>query len=198
MANKKTYEILSPEIVGIQAETLVLGKHSGKHALRDRLESMGFEVTPEQMEEIFVRFKKLADRKKTITSSDLEALVLNRRRVDNATYDFVSHVVTTGMGVPNTACIKLSRDGEEIQDVAIGTGPLDAAFQVINRLSGMDVTLTNFSLNAVTDGEDAIGEATVKLTCDGKSVTGRGLSTDIIESSIRAYVNGINKLLGGQ
>jgi len=198
IANAQTYEIMKSTDVGIPQNTMVLGKHSGKHALRDRLESMGFEVTPEQMEEIFVRFKKLADRKKTITSSDLEALVLNRRRVDNATYDFVSHVVTTGMGVPNTACIKLSRDGEEIQDVAIGTGPLDAAFQVINRLSGMDVTLTNFSLNAVTDGEDAIGEATVKLTCDGKSVTGRGLSTDIIESSIRAYVNGINKLLGGQ
>ena len=108
----------------------------------------------------------------------------------------VSHVVNTGYGVPNISCIKLQRGDEQIEDVAIGTGPLDASFKAINRMLQMDVKLESFSLNAVTDGEDAIGEAVVKVSGpDGRSYTGSGLSTDSIESSIRAYVNGINKIM---
>ncbi|MBU5625626.1 2-isopropylmalate synthase [Oscillibacter sp. MSJ-2] len=198
LANAQTYEIMKSTDVGIPQNTMVLGKHSGKHALREKLESMGYEVSDERLDEIFVRFKTLADKKKTITSSDLEALVLNQRRVDNVTYDFVSHVVNTGLDVPNTACIKVKKDDETIEEVAMGTGPLDASFKAINHIVGMDVTLSSFSLNAVTDGEDAIGEATVKLAYGDKTVTGRGLSTDIIESSIRAYINGINKIVGVQ
>ena len=182
--------------VGIPQNSMVLGKHSGKHALREKLESMGYEVTDQRLDEIFTRFKKLADKKKTITSSDLEALVLNERRVEAVYYDLVSHVVNTGSDVPNTAIIKVKKDDETLEEVAMGSGPLDAAYKAINHIVGMDVTLNSFSLNAVTDGEDAIGEATVKLSCGGKTVTGRGLSTDIIESSIRAYINGINKLKG--
>ena len=198
LANAQTYEIMKSTDVGIPQNSMVLGKHSGKHALSDRLKDMGYEVTDEQMDEIFAKFKKLADKKKTITSSDLEALVLNKRHITAATYDFVGHVVNTGHDVPNFAYIKVNKDGEDIEQVAAGNGPLDASFKAINNIVGMDVKLRSFSLNAATDGEDAIGEAVVKLICDGKKVTGRGLSTDIIESSIRAYINGINKLVGGQ
>ena len=196
LANAQTYEIMKSTDVGIPQNSMVLGKHSGKHALREKLESMGYEVTDQRLDEIFTRFKKLADKKKTITSSDLEALVLNERRVEAVYYDLVSHVVNTGSEVPNTAIIKVKKDDETLEEVAMGSGPLDAAYKAINHIVGMDVTLNSFSLNAVTDGEDAIGEATVKLSCGGKTVTGRGLSTDIIESSIRAYINGINKLKG--
>ena len=196
LANAQTYEIMKSTDVGIPQNSMVLGKHSGKHALREKLESMGYEVTDQRLDEIFARFKKLADKKKTITSSDLEALVLNERRVEAVYYDLVSHVVNTGSDVPNTAIIKVKKDDETLEEVAMGSGPLDAAYKAINHIVGMDVTLNSFSLNAVTDGEDAIGEATVKLSCGGKTVTGRGLSTDIIESSIRAYINGINKLKG--
>ena len=196
LANAQTYEIMKSTDVGIPQNSMVLGKHSGKHALREKLESMGYEVTDQRLDEIFTRFKKLADKKKTITSSDLEALVLNERRVEAVYYDLVSHVVNTGSDVPNTAIIKVKKDDETLEEVAMGSGPLDAAYKAINHIVGMDVTLNSFSLNAVTDGEDAIGEATVKLSCGGKTVTGRGLSTDIIESSIRAYINGINKLKG--
>ena len=196
MAHAQTYEIMKSTDVGIPKNTMVLGKHSGKHALRERLESMGYEVTDQQLDEMFVRFKQLADKKKNITTSDLEALVLNRRSGAAAkTFNFVSHVVTTGAGVPNTAYVQVKKDDETLEQVAIGSGPLDASFKAINDIVGMDVMLTNFGLNAVTDGEDAIGEATVKLSYNEHSVTGRGLSTDIIEASIRAYINGINKIV---
>ena len=113
------------------------------------------------------------------------------------TCKLLGHVVNTGHGVPNTSYIKLQRGDEVLEDVAIGTGPLDASFQAINRMLGMeDIRLESFSLNAVTDGEDAVGEAVVKLEDkNGATYTGTGLSTDIIESSIRAYVNGINKMM---
>ena len=193
-ANAATYEIMRSTDVGIPQNTMVLGKHSGKHALRDRLESMGYEISDTQLDEIFARFKSLADKKKHITNSDLEALVLSHRRNDVPTYEFVGHVVNTGTGITNTACIKIAKNGEEIEEVAIGSGPIDAAFKAINHITRMDVSLTSFSLNAVTDGEDSLGEAVVKISHDGEVYTGTGISTDIIESSIRAYINGINKI----
>ena len=193
IANAQTYEIMKAADIGITKSTMVLGKHSGKHALRERLESMGYTIADSQLEEIFTRFKSLADKKKTITNSDLEALVLNRRRSDVGGWDLAGHVVNVGEGVPNTSCVKLVRGNEEREEVAIGSGPLDASFKAINRITGMDVNLESFSLNAVTDGEDAIGEAVVKISHNGDIYTGTGISTDIIESSIRAYLNGINK-----
>ena len=111
----------------------------------------------------------------------------------------MSHVVNGGAGIPNTSYVKMRRDGRDVEEVAIGAGPLDASFKAINRLTDMeDVNLKSFSLNAVTDGEDAIGEAVVKLSYGGDLYTGTGISTDIIESSIRAYVNGINKIAAAE
>ena len=196
MANAQTYEIMKSVDVGIPQNTMVLGKHSGKHALRDKLATMGYELSDQELEKVFARFKVLADKKKTITTADLEALVLHRHNANYETCQLVSHVVNAGDGVPNTSCIKLKRAGEEMEEVAIGSGPLDASFKAINRMLGMDIKLDSFSLNAVTDGEDAIGEAVVKIEApNGRRYTGTGLSTDIIESSIRAYVNGINKMM---
>ena len=194
IANAQTYEIMKASDVGISKSTMVLGKHSGKHALREQLQDMGYELTDERLDEVFARFKQLADKKKNITASDLEALVLNRRRTDKGSWLLAGHVVNGGEGIPNTSYVKLKRDGAEVEEVAIGSGPLDASFKAINRIVGLDVTLENYSLSAVTDGEDAIGEAVVKLRSGGELYTGTGLSTDIIESSLRAYVNGINKI----
>ena len=197
ISNAQTYEIMKSTDVGIPQNTMVLGKHSGKHALREKLASMGYELDDQEMESVFTRFKDLADKKKNITGSDIEALVLHRRNAFIGTCKLLGHVVNTGHGVPNTSYIKLQRGDEVLEDVAIGTGPLDASFQAINRMLGMeDIRLESFSLNAVTDGEDAVGEAVVKLEDkNGATYTGTGLSTDIIESSIRAYVNGINKMM---
>ncbi len=197
ISNAQTYEIMKSTDVGIPQNTMVLGKHSGKHALREKLASMGYELDDQEMENVFARFKDLADKKKNITGSDIEALVLHRRNAFIGTCKLLGHVVNTGHGVPNTSYIKLQRGDEVLEDVAIGTGPLDASFQAINRMLGMEeIRLESFSLNAVTDGEDAVGEAVVKLEDkNGATYTGTGLSTDIIESSIRAYVNGINKMM---
>ena len=196
LANPLTYEIMTAADVGIPQNTMVLGKHSGKHALCDKLVSMGYELSDEELEQVFARFKVLADKKKNLTSSDIEALVLHRRNTSIGSCRLLAHVVNTGHGVPNTSYIQLQREDEVIEEVAIGSGPLDASFKAINRMLGVDVRLENYSLNAVTDGEDAIGEAVVKLAApDGETYTGTGLSTDIIESSIRAYVNGINKMI---
>ncbi len=196
IANAQTYEIMNSTDVGIPQNTMVLGKHSGKHALREKLASMGYEISDQELEKVFARFKILADKKKNITTADLEALVLHRHNANYETCQLVSHVVNAGDGVPNTSCVKLKRAGEELEEVAIGSGPLDASFKAINRMLGLDIKLDSFSLNAVTDGEDAIGEAVVKIEApNGRRYTGTGLSTDIIESSIRAYVNGINKMM---
>ena len=200
IANAQTYEIMNSADVGIPRNTMVLGKHSGKHALREKLVSMGYDLDEQEMDQVFSRFKDLADKKKNLTSADIEALVLHRRNtVINASgtaCQLVGHVVNAGAGVPNTSCVRLQKDGQVMEGVAIGSGPLDASFKAINRMLGMDVRLESFSLNAVTDGEDAIGEAVVKLESpNGDTFTGTGLSTDIIESSIRAYVNGINKMM---
>ena len=196
IANAQTYEIMNSVDVGIPQNTMVLGKHSGKHALRERLISMGYELSDEELEQVFARFKVLADKKKNLTNSDIEALVLHRRNTTIGSCRLLSHVVNTGNGVPNTSCIKLQRESDVLEEVAIGSGPLDASFKAINRMLDMDIRLESFSLNAVTDGEDAIGEAVVKVAApDGQVYTGTGLSTDIIESSIRAYVNGINKIM---
>ena len=196
IANAQTYEIKNSTDVGVPQNTMVLGKHSGKHALREKLESMGYELSDEELESVFARFKAMADKKKNITGSDLEALVLHRRNNINPTCRLVSHVVNAGDSIPNTSFVRLKRDDQVMEEVAIGSGPLDAAFKAINRMLDMDVRLESFSLNAVTDGEDAIGEAVVKVSAGGgESYTGTGLSTDILESSIRAYVNGINKII---
>ncbi|MEA4894275.1 MAG: 2-isopropylmalate synthase [Oscillospiraceae bacterium] len=198
IANALTYEIMKPEDVGITQNTMVLGKHSGKHALRDRLSQLGYEVSKEQLDEIFVRFKALADKKKNLTDHDIEALALVDAHTVTVTYELLSHVVSTGKDITNLACIKIKKGDETVEEVAIGSGPIDASFKAIDKITGLDVTLESFSLNAVTDGEDAMGEAVVKLRRGSALVTGVGLSTDIIESSIRAYINGINKIVGSK
>lgn len=196
IANAATYEIMKSTDVGIPQNTMVLGKHSGKHALRERLESMGYELTDEKLDKTFVRFKALADKKKNVTDQDLEALLMSERHVETPVYELLSHVVNTGSDVPNMACIKI-QSGENVQEeVAIGAGPIDASFKAVDRITQLPVSLDGFSLNAVTDGEDAMGEAVVKLKYNDQIYTGRGLSTDVIESSIRAYINGINKIVG--
>ena len=195
LANALTYEIMKPEDVGIPQNTMVLGKHSGKHALADRLKELGYELTKEELDEVFTHFKALADKKKSLNDADIEALVLSKQKSIDETYKFVSHVVTTGKDTTNIACIKVEVGGEIKEEVAIGSGPIYAAFKAVDLITGLDVTLDDFSLNAVTEGEDAMGEAVVKLICEGEQYTGRGLSTDVIESSILAYLNGINKIV---
>ncbi|NLW64935.1 MAG: 2-isopropylmalate synthase [Clostridiales bacterium] len=194
LANSLTYEIMKSTDVGIPQNSMVLGKHSGKHALKDRLIQLGYEVTKEELDEIFIRFKALADKKKSLNDADIEALALSKTRSFVETYKFLGHVITTGKDTSNIASVKIRVGDETREEVAIGTGPIYASFKAVDLITGIDATLDDFSLDAVTEGEDAIGEAVVKLGYNGEQYTGRGLSTDVIEASILAYVNGINKI----
>ena len=203
ITNAQTYEIMNPDEIGIPHRALVLGKHSGKHALRERLETMGYEIPDEELEDIFTRFKKLADAKKVITSSDLEALTLHRSKIVKTDDEnnvplcqLVSHSITSGSDIPKISYVKIKRDDKVMEGVEAGAGPLDAAFKVVNRLLGIEARLEDFSVRAVTEGEDSIGEAVVKISSSatGEMYTGSGISTDIVEASLQAYLNGVNKM----
>jgi len=195
LANRLTYEIMRPEDIGIPANKMVLGKHSGRHAFEDRLQSLGFSLSAEDLNAAFEQFKKLADRKKVVSDDDIAALISDRSVEIGDGYQIVRFIVNSGSTVPATAAVRLSRGEEEREDVSLGDGPINAAFNAINRIVDGAFALEGFSIRSVTEGEDALGEAVVKLGRGGETVTGRGLSTDIIEASIKAYVNGVNKLM---
>ncbi len=195
MANRETYEIMTPESIGLPKNRMVLGKHSGRHAFEDRLKDLGFSLDREGVEEAFAKFKDLADRKKMVGDRDIEALVAGTVAAVPELWRLERWVVNSGSSLSSTATIKLRHSaGEELEKVAVGDGPIDAAFQAIDKIVGRQLALESFELGAVTGGEDAQGEATVRISLDGKRWTGRGLSTDIVEASIKAYVSAINAM----
>ena len=195
MAERTTYEIMSPEEVGIQKNTLVLGKHSGRHAIEERLTELGYKFTPAELDVFYEKVKELSDRKKTITDADLESIVYNRDR-SHKTYTLEYFDVHTTRASRATCVIRLRHGEETLEEVSLGDGPINAAYNAIDKITGGIVEeMKNYSIHSATEGNDALGEVTVKLRSGENIVTGRGLSTDIIESSILAYINGINKLL---
>ncbi|GAV24471.1 2-isopropylmalate synthase [Carboxydothermus islandicus] len=196
LKERTTYEIMNPRLVGIPESRLVLGKHSGRHALKERLLELGYELTEEQLNEAFVKFKALADKKKEVTDQDLEAMMEEEIRKVPETYSLEYFHISTGSTIIPTATVGLLKEGEKLEEAATGDGPVDAIYKAINKITGLAPVLEQYSINAVTSGEDALGEVVVKLKNGfGKIVTGRGVSTDILEASAKAYLNGINKLL---
>ncbi|WP_338818355.1 2-isopropylmalate synthase [Moorella thermoacetica] len=195
LKERTTYEIMNPAMIGLVQNNIFLGKHSGRHALRSRLEELGFKLTEAELDKAFARFKELADRKKEISDRDLEAIV--EHEVKRIPEKFVlEHIhISTGNRVVPTATIGI-RVGEELkEEAACGEGPVDAAFKAIDKLTRIPVCLKSYNLNAVTGGKDAVGEVTVKIEYDGQVFIGRGISTDVLEASARAYLNAINKVV---
>ena len=199
LANRKTYEIMTPESVGITTNKIVLGKHSGKHAFDTRLRELGYELSEEEFLDCFEKFKVLCDKKKTVSDADISALVAHKKIVSEDTkykldrfYVHASNVLSA----TSTIRLKLS-DGTTIEDAAVGNGPVDASYNTINKMINPPAhTLEKYSINAVSEGKDTLGEAMVTLkTEDGNMVVGRGLSTDVIEASILAYLNAIDKII---
>jgi 2-isopropylmalate synthase len=188
---------MSPDDIGLPSNAMVFGKHSGKHAIQARLEELGHKLTAEQMEEFFESFKNLADKKKRINDADLEALLgHNIESYAEKEYKLDRFTVNSGNYVTSSAVIRLSYDDQLIEKVAIGDGPINAAFSAVDKIvKAPDHSLEDYSIHSITEGGDALGEVVVRLRSGDRAVTGRGLSTDIIEASIKAYVNGINKLL---
>jgi 2-isopropylmalate synthase len=210
LKNKKTYEIMLPEMIGLDHSRLVLGKHSGRHAFKVRIGELGFDLDDEDLEKAFLRFKILADKKKRVTDADLEALVTDELFQPQEVYSLDGMQVTCGtMGMP-TATVRL-RDpqGELMVQAAVGTGPVDAAYKAIDKIIGASNTLLEFSVHAVTEGIDALGEVTVRIQGARSDVPGDaplsgdtrrtyggyGADTDIVVSSVKAYLSALNKLL---
>lgn len=195
-ANPATYEMMSPELVGIHQSNAVLGRHTGKEAFVQRIHDLGYTMPEADLVDAYERFQVLAGRKKEIEDRDIEALLIGAQADFKETYRLGSFVINCGTVISATAVVKLIKDtGEEFEHVARGEGPIDAAFKAIDRIVKVTSTLENWTIQAVTEGEDALGEAVSKIICNGRLVTGRGLSTDILEASIKSYLNAINKAL---
>jgi 2-isopropylmalate synthase len=195
LKKRTTYEIITPESVGWKGTSMVMGKHSGSHAFRERLRQLGHKLAPEELEKAFRRFKDLADKKKAIFDDDLEAIVEDEISSIPEEYrlDYIS--ISSGNKTLPTATIRLMRGDKLLQDAACGDGPVDAAMKTIRRITGIECRLADYSLRAVTGGTDALGEVTVKVSSGPYTETGRGTSTDIIEASAKAYLNALNKLI---
>lgn len=196
LANRETYEIMKPESVGLSTSKMVLGKHSGRAAIFSQVAGLGYKLSPEQEDALFEEFKVLASRKKSIDDHDLEALISNRLLADGGTYRLVRFDLSTGNKVKSTCTVALASNGDELEDVALGDGPINAAFNAIDKIvKAPEHKLEDYQIRSVGKGEDALGEVVVKLSSQGRITTGRGLSVDVMEASLLAYVNGINKLI---
>lgn len=194
LKNALTYEIMRPEVVGITTSRLVLGKHSGRHAFKERLAQLGYDLTNGEVEKLFVRFKELADKRKEITDEDIEVMVAEEiLRVPDVYELEYLNVVSGTVAVP-TATVKLKIEGQEVQGAGFGVGPIDATFNTIAKLTGSRSKLLRFTVTAITGGMDAQGEVTVRLQENGLVALGKGADPDIITASAKAYINGLNRL----
>lgn len=197
LANKSTYEIMTPASIGLLENKMVLGKHSGKHAFEDRLKTLGYSVSAEDMEELFAKFKTLADRQKNVTDKDIEALVRKKTISVPPTYTLDKFVINVGNTITTTSAVSLRKqDGSTCEAVTSSKfGPIDASYKAINELVGAKhFELEDFIIGSVTGGPDAQGEVTVKLKHGSKTYNGHGVSIDIVESAISAYICAINNL----
>jgi len=200
LKKRETYEIMDPQEVGWGGTELPLTKHSGRAAVAVRLKHLGFKMTDTDVNAIFTRFKEVGDKKKFVYDDDLTALVEGHITEVPETWSLEYVCVTTGNHAVPTATVRLknvaTRNGEAMQDAGVGDGPVDAALKAIDRLTETKGKLIEYSLRAVSQGKDAIGEVTVKVDFGDKElVTGKGASTDIIEASARAYLNAVNRFL---
>jgi 2-isopropylmalate synthase len=193
LKERTTYEIMDATTVGLQANSIVLGKHSGRHALRKALEEMGFELDGQALNTAFKRFKEIADRKKSVTAMDLEALVTDELREEIPGYALEWFEVDASSRRPPHAKVSVSLpQGGSAQGSFTGDGPIDAVFQAINSACGVEAKLSEFTIGAVTEGQDALGEVSVVVEVDGSTGAGQGVSTDIIDAAARAYVRALS------
>src|SRR5688572_18486645 len=192
---RETYEIMDPTTVGIPKTSLVLGKHSGRHAFKDRITQLGYKITDQQLEAAFTKFKALADKKKEVFDEDIEALVDDQLELTQGAFELAGLQVVAGSNTTPTATVTLrDSNNETIQDASVGDGPVDAIYSAIQRLTGIKVTLTDYRIRAVSKGKEAQGEVQVEFDHSGRKIRGRGLSTDILEASALACLNAINRL----
>jgi 2-isopropylmalate synthase len=190
-----TYEIMRPEDVGLSTSDLVLGKHSGRAALADRAKALGYELSGEQLDAVFEQFKALADKKKVVYDADLQVLVEQQNPVVSETWTFDSYRVACGSGQTPSVAVQLRQGGEPIAtEMSCGDGPIDAVFLALQKLTGIEAVCKDFNVHSVTVGEDAQGEVSVQLEYQGRLYRGRGVSTDSVEASARAFLTALNRI----
>ena len=195
LKHAQTFEIMTPESVGLKESSLVMGKHSGRHAFREKLKELGYELGDNAFEDAFLRFKGLADVKKHVYDEDIEALVDQEIASAHDRIKVVALTVIAGTGGPQKATITLDIEGQQHTHESVGDGPVDATFKAIRAIVPHETRLALYQVSAVTEGTDAQAEVTVRLEADGRIVTGRGSDTDTMVASARAYISALNKLL---
>jgi len=198
MENKKTYEIMTPETVGISTNNIVLGKHSGKHAFESYAKEMGYSLSDGELEKCFTEFKAICDKKKTLSDSDIEAIIIHNTAEadgDEDVYKLDWFAVQTSNFTKSTSTLCLKKGEKKLEAVSLGDGPIDAAFKAIDQIIRPgEHTFDLFNINSTSEGKDTLGDVTIKMTAEGRTFVGKGLSTDIIEASILAYLRALNRI----
>ncbi len=194
LKEKRTYEIMTPQSVGIPKSSIILGKLSGRHAFRERLKELGYRLSEEDLEKAFNRFKQLADKKREIYDEDIESIVVEEILRMPKRYKLIYLNVIAGNVTVPTATVQMEVDGKLIQEAGFGDGPVDATFKTIKKITKTKSKLLQFAINAITSGTEAQGEVTVKLEEKGYTVIGQGADTDVIVASAKAYINALNKM----
>ncbi|MEG1482629.1 2-isopropylmalate synthase [Clostridium sp.] len=195
LENRETYEIMTPESVGFKTNNMILGKHSGRHAFEERVKELGCQLDKDKLNETFLKFKNLADKKKEVSDKDIEALIYHGTINVSDKYKIITFNVTTGNSISSTATVKVSFEDKEREEAACGDGPVNALYNALERAIDKALVLKDYNIKAITSGTDALGEVTVKLSYEDRNIIGRGVSTDVIEASVMAYMNALNKLV---
>jgi 2-isopropylmalate synthase len=196
LKERKTYEIMTPETIGLAGSRMVLGRHTGRHGFTDHCKKLGYKLSKDEIEQTYQKFLQVADKKKEVFDEDLVAIIDDEvRSVEHTfTLEYLRVLIETG-NAPQ-ATVKIKTKGEVKEAQAEGDGPVDAAYNAIREATGFSPNLESYSIRAVTSGKEALGEATVKIKTDGRTFVGRGISTDIIEASAKAYIDAINRMVG--
>ena len=198
LKDRSTYEIMNPESVGVPGMKVVLGRHTGRHGFMDRCKKLGFILKDEELEQAYARFLEIADKKKEVFDEDIAAIINDEVRIVAKVYELKYLHVASGTGTLPTASVRMKIAGQERQAAACGDGPVDAAYEAIRGATDLSPKVESYSIRAVTGGKEALGEATVRIVDAGQTFIGRGVSTDIIEASAKAYVDAINRMTAAQ
>ena len=195
LENRETYEIMTPESVGFKTSNMILGKHSGRHAFEERVKELGCNLDDIKLNEAFKKFKDLADKKKEVSDKDIEALIYHGTVNVEDKYKLINFSLTTCNKMSSTATVNITYDGKDIEEAACGDGPVNALYNAVERAINKKLVLKDYNINAITSGADALGEVIVKLSYEDKNIIGRSVSTNVIEASIMAYMNALNKIV---
>jgi 2-isopropylmalate synthase len=198
LKDRSTYEILKPEDIGLSSSKLILGKHSGRHAFIKRLEDLGFSLSDAELEKAFDRFKSLAEKKGEINDNDLKAIVQNEIIEITEYFKLNYYHILSGTNIKSTSTVGIEIKGKLFEAANFGDGPVDASFKAIDQITKISTKLIDYSIEAVSEGKDAIGAVKIVVSNNGIEVLGRGISTDIIEASIKAYINAMNRIVEKQ